>query len=134
MWVQRGGPPDTPVIHFRYHLSRATDVVSKLLDGFTGVVMSDGYEPFRKVAANHSGIVHLCCFAHVRRKFVEAKMLSLKVKAFVLIKHLPSSASCMQWIRAAEIHHQKSGMKADKKQVLRYSKSSNNGWMIRSRK
>ena len=51
MWVQRGGPPDTPVIHFRYDLSRATDVVSKLLDGFAGVVMSDGYEPCRKVAA-----------------------------------------------------------------------------------
>ena len=36
MWLQRGDPPDTPVIHFHYDPSRATDVASKLLDGFTG--------------------------------------------------------------------------------------------------
>ena len=81
MWVQRGGPPGTPVIHFHYDLSRSTDVAGKLLDGFTGVVMSDGYEPYRKVAADNSGIVHLCCFAHARRKFVEAKNAQPKGKS-----------------------------------------------------
>ena len=55
LWVQRGGPPDTPVVHFRYDPSRCTDVANKLLDGFTGVVMSDGYELYRKVAADNSG-------------------------------------------------------------------------------
>ena len=43
--------------------------------------MSDGYEPYRKAAANNSGIVHLCCFAHVRRKFVEAKNAQPKGKS-----------------------------------------------------
>ena len=81
MWVQRGGPPGTPVIHFHYDPSRSTDVAGKLLDGFTGVVMSDGYEPYRKVAADNSGIVHLCCFAHARRKFVEAKNAQPKGKS-----------------------------------------------------
>ena len=81
MWVQRGGPPDTSVIHFHCDPSRAADVADKLLDGFTGVVMSDGYEPYRKVAANNSGIVHLCCFAHARRKFVEAKNAQPKGKS-----------------------------------------------------
>ena len=134
MWVQRGGPPDTPVIHFHYDPSRSADVAGKLLDGFTSTVMSDGYEPYRKVAADNSGIVHLCCLAHARRKLVEAKMLSLKVKAVVLIRHLLSLASCMRWRRAAETHHQKSGMKVDKLIVHRYSTSSNNGSVIRSRK
>jgi len=81
MWVQRGGPPDVPVIHFHYDPSRATNVADKLLAGFEGVVMSDGYEPYRKVAADNKGIVHLCCLAHARRKFVEAKNAQPKGKS-----------------------------------------------------
>ena len=81
MWVQRGGLPDTPVIYFHYDPSRATGVAEKLLDGFQGAMMSDGYEPYRQVAADSSGIVHLCCFAHARRKFVEAKKAQPKGKS-----------------------------------------------------
>lgn len=80
MWVQRGGPPDQPIVHFHYHPSRSTDVASQLLNGFDGTLMSDGYEPYRKVAAAN-GIVHLCCLSHARRKFMEAKKAQPKGKS-----------------------------------------------------
>lgn len=80
MWVQRGGPPERPVIHFHYDPSRATRVPKTLLDGFEGALMTDGYEPYRKVAAD-SDLIHLCCWAHARRKFVEAKSAQPKGKS-----------------------------------------------------
>lgn len=80
MWVQRGGPPNQPIVHFHYDPSRSTGIAAFLLEGFEGALMSDGYEPYRKVAAC-SGIDHLCCFAHARRKFVEAKNAQPKGKS-----------------------------------------------------
>jgi len=80
MWVQRGGPPDKPIIYFHYDPSRSTSVASRLLQGFSGTLMSDGYESYRKVAADES-FTHLCCWAHARRKFMDAKKAQLKGKS-----------------------------------------------------
>lgn len=79
MWVQRGGPPGRPVIHFTYDPGRSTAVPDRLLHGFKGVLMSDGYKPYRKVAAAKQ-LVHLCCWAHARRYFMEAKKAQPKGK------------------------------------------------------
>ena len=72
MWVQKGGPPGETVIQFTYDPSRSTAVPTRLLSGFTGALMTDGYKPYRTVVATQ-GLTHLCCWAHARRKFVEAK-------------------------------------------------------------
>ena len=79
MWVQRGGPPDQTIVHFTYDPSRATTVPDKLLLGYQGVLMSDGYKPYRTVALTRK-LVHLCCWAHARRKFVEAQKAQPKGK------------------------------------------------------
>ena len=79
MWVQRGGPPGQTVVRFNYDPSRATAVPDQLLTGYRGVLMSDGYQPYRTVAAEH-GLVHLCCWAHARRKFKEAQRVQPKGK------------------------------------------------------
>ena len=80
MWIQRGGPPDKPIVYFHYDPSRAASVASRLLQGFSGTLMSDGYEPYRQVAREES-FTHLCCWAHARRKFVEAKKAQPKGKS-----------------------------------------------------
>lgn len=80
MWVQRGGPPRRPVIHFTYDSGRSTAVPDRLLKEYRGVLMTDGYKPYRQVAAA-KGLVHLCCWAHARRKFVEAQKAQPKGKA-----------------------------------------------------
>jgi transposase len=79
MWVQRGGPPDRPVILFDYHPSRAGEVPKTLLEGWTGHLMTDGYDGYNTVAARE-GVIHMACMAHARRPFVEAQKVQPKGK------------------------------------------------------
>ena len=71
MWVQTGGPPGKPVVIYDYDPSRSGEVPARLLTGYQGYLMTDGYEGYNKVAKT-VGIEHLVCWAHVRRKFVDA--------------------------------------------------------------
>ena len=81
MWVQRGGPPDKPVILFDYDPSRGNGVPVRLLDGFVGYLVCDGYEGYALVG-RQEGVILLGCWAHVRRKFDEAiKALGKQGKA-----------------------------------------------------
>lgn len=71
MWVFRGGPPNTPVYMFRYHPTRAGAVAKSFLDGYKGFVQTDGYAGYDFLDAI-KGVYHVGCWAHARRKFVEA--------------------------------------------------------------
>lgn len=75
MWVQRGGPPGRTVVLFDYEASRSGQVPVRLLEGWQGYLMTDGYEGYAPVA-RLPGVEHLACAAHARRKFVEAKRSS----------------------------------------------------------
>jgi transposase len=72
MWVRRGGPPRKRIILFDYAPSRSSEVPIKLLQNYKGALMTDGYEGYNAIV-NKNGIIHLCCFAHARRKFVDAQ-------------------------------------------------------------
>jgi transposase len=71
MWVQTGGPPGKQVVIYDYDPSRSGEVPARLLLGYQGYLMTDGYEGYNKLAKTE-GIWHLVCWAHVRRKFVDA--------------------------------------------------------------
>jgi len=71
MWVQTGGPPDTPVVLYDYDPSRSAKVPVRLLEGFNGYLMTDGYDGYNALERTE-GIERLACWAHVRRRFVEA--------------------------------------------------------------
>jgi transposase len=79
MWVGVGGPPDKPVVIFDYDPSRSSAVPTRLLQGYQGYLMTDGYEGYNALARTE-GIEHLVCWAHVRRKFVEARQVQPKGK------------------------------------------------------
>ncbi len=72
MWVQRGGPVKKPIILFHYDSSRSGQVPLRLLNGYQGALMTDGYEGYNAIA-QQSGVTHLCCLVHLRRKFIEAQ-------------------------------------------------------------
>jgi transposase len=72
MWLVRGGPPDRPVVLFHYDASRSEEVPSRLLDGFAGVLQTDGYAGYNKVCRDNP-IMRIGCWDHARRKFVEAR-------------------------------------------------------------
>ena len=85
MWVFCGGPPGQPVIWFHYAPSRAGAVPRQVLLGEIGppgadppdpplgfYLQSDGYTAYHALAAEPVVLGHAGCWAHVRRKFVDA--------------------------------------------------------------
>jgi transposase len=84
MWVYRGGPPGRAVLWFQYAETRSGEVPRAFL--FPGgavaatgsdppprfYLLSDGYSAYNALAREAGIVGHAACFAHVRRKFVEA--------------------------------------------------------------
>lgn len=78
MWVMRGGPPQAPVILYRYHPSRSASIPVQYLSDYQGFLQTDGYEGYGEVGSL-PGITHVGCWAHARRKFDEAARVSKSV-------------------------------------------------------
>lgn len=71
MWVRASGG-DHPVRLFDYDPTRKKSVPLALLSDETTTLMVDGYDGYH-AACNDYGINRLGCWAHARRKFVDAK-------------------------------------------------------------
>jgi transposase len=78
MWVARGGPPEAPVILYHYAASRGAEVAHQMLGDYQGYVQTDGYEVYDRVCDGAKNVVHVGCFAHVRRDFHDAHKNSKK--------------------------------------------------------
>jgi transposase len=72
MWVRASGPPSRRIVLFDYDPSRGGAVPKRLLHGYEGILLTDGYEPYAIVAADLK-LVHAGCMAHARRRFDEAR-------------------------------------------------------------
>ncbi|MBL4879694.1 MAG: IS66 family transposase [Oleispira sp.] len=71
LWLQRGGPPEQPVILYDYDPGRGAGVPLRLLEGFRGYLQTDGYDGYNATVAGN-GLMHMGCMAHARRKFSDA--------------------------------------------------------------
>jgi transposase len=71
LWAQMSGS-GPPIRLFTYAPSRSADTARSLFEGARGALMSDGYEVYANLAQSF-GLVHLGCWAHARRRFVEAE-------------------------------------------------------------
>lgn len=72
IWVRAAGPPGRQIVLFDYDPSRGGAVPLRLLEGYRGVLVTDGYAPYDDVA-EVLGFTHAGCMAHARRYFDEAK-------------------------------------------------------------
>ena len=84
MWVYVGGPPERPVVCFQYADTRAGEVPRQFLPAsgsgppgadpppWTFYILTDGYAGYNALAREARVIGNAACWAHVRRKFVEA--------------------------------------------------------------
>jgi len=59
-------------ICFTWSNSRGSAHVAQQLDGFEGVLLSDGYAAYERYARNRPGITQAQCWAHTRRYFERA--------------------------------------------------------------
>lgn len=71
MWVRRGGAPGQCIILFDYAPSRAGAIPMRLLDEYKGYLQSDAYAGYN-ATGRRDGVIHVGCFDHARRRFVEA--------------------------------------------------------------
>ena len=79
MWIRRAlVPPDDDNPHgaditlYHYSRSRGSEVAAELLHGYHGALMTDAYAGYNSVVASQQ-LMHAQCWAHARRKFVEAE-------------------------------------------------------------
>jgi transposase len=79
MWLFRGGPPGQEVVLYLYDPGRGGQVAANFLGDYRGYVQTDGYSGYNFLDSN-PGIVHVGCWAHVRRKFFEVVRGKIKSK------------------------------------------------------
>lgn len=73
LW-QYGTPGGETVFDFR--LGRGRDGPAKFLKGWNGILQTDGYQAYDQVGG--PGLIHVGCWAHARRKFVDAVKVNPK--------------------------------------------------------
>jgi len=71
MWVLTGGAGTHRVVLFRYNPTREADFISTFLASYQGFLQTDGYDGYIAIGEKE-GITHVACWAHARRRFVEA--------------------------------------------------------------
>jgi transposase len=70
--------PDAVV--YRIEDSRSTEAARNVLAGFRGIAMADGYGAYEALAQRDGGFVVAHCWAHVRRKYIEAEPFFAEAK------------------------------------------------------
>jgi len=75
MWVTTGGVDDRRVVLYQYSRTRSSLFISTFLDSYSGFLQTDGYDGYNSIGEK-PGVVHVGCWAHARRKFVEALKIS----------------------------------------------------------
>lgn len=70
-WLWVLGRPGGDVV-FEFHPGRGKEFAAKLLGTFRGHVQRDGYGVYGALARANPGLIPVGCWAHARRKFIEA--------------------------------------------------------------
>ena len=73
MWVYRNADcnPDKPIIIYDYRRGRDTNRVKEFLKGFSGILITDGYQVYHTLEKSTDGLKIAGCWVHAKRKFAE---------------------------------------------------------------
>lgn len=66
---------DQSEVVFPFAPTRAARVVTETLQGFGGVLVSDGYSAYERYAEQVRSVVHAQCWSHTRRQFLQAEQV-----------------------------------------------------------
>jgi hypothetical protein len=91
MWVYMNANTPKPAVVYDYQETRHGEFAKEFLDGFQGVLQTDGYSGYHCVTSQ-KGITAMGCWAHARRKFHDvyklAKQEGIASKALEMIGKL----------------------------------------------
>lgn len=81
---------DRDEVVFPFSQSRSGAILKEILDGYSGVLLSDGYVAYEKYAEKAATIVHAQCWSHTRRQFLKAEAVEpeLTETALTFIRRL----------------------------------------------
>ncbi len=60
------------MVFFDYQHGRGEECTQGILKDFKGYLQTDGWKVYKSVATKNKDIIQICCWAHARRKFMEA--------------------------------------------------------------
>jgi transposase len=101
LW-QYGAPGGSVV--FDFQLGRGREGPQRFLRGYEGILQSDGYAAYEQVGGPQ--MVHAACWAHARRKFIEALKLQPEDRvAMRLVRCLDDLFAIDAEARAAQLDH-----------------------------
>jgi transposase len=81
MWCAFGGDPDRPSVVYRYAPGRSTAEAQAIVGSYSGIMQTDGYEAYDRLCRDRDDLILAGCWAHTRRKFVDAKSTGKKAGA-----------------------------------------------------
>ena len=119
MWVFRGGTPKNIVVLYGYFTTRHVDKACSFLKDYEGFVQTDGFSGYRSFFNNGKSIL-IGCWAHVRRKFVEALKIRKKNKKASPANHALEE---IRELYAIEEHARKHELDFDAIHALRQEKA-----------
>ena len=82
MWVYNA--PSDKLVLYDYRKGRDSSGPKEMLEGFKGILQTDGYTVYENLFANHPNIILVYCMAHARRKFIEAQSDNKEKATYVL--------------------------------------------------
>lgn len=94
MWVMRTGASEHPGVCFHYSPTRSSKEAHRILHGYRGVVLTDGYSGYSFIKADPH-MKHAGCWAHCRRNFTDI----VKALKTTDISHGPAEEA-LAWIRS----------------------------------
>jgi transposase len=65
---------DKDEVAFPYGATRALTQAQEILGKFAGTLVTDGYGVYSRYTSKVTGVSHATCWAHTRRKFIEAEV------------------------------------------------------------
>jgi transposase len=119
IWIFCGGPPKHPAFVYHYAPSRSGDIAALFLKGYKGVVQTDGYAGY-DFLDKLPNVFHAGCWAHARRKFMEAEKGSGKGNK---TGSVDIALGYIRKLYAVEHEGNKKGYKPEQMRILRQEKS-----------
>ncbi|EKR99412.1 IS66 family element, transposase [Leptospira mayottensis 200901122] len=89
MWVIRGFIREKSVVLYHYEPSRSAKFLEEWIQGFEGIIQTDGFESYDSLLKAKSRILHAGCWNHARRRFFDIlKIDSKNAQAGWIVKEI----------------------------------------------